>query len=250
HGPASTTRSRGSSGSAWNESAERNGASCCWSWAKWISRASRSAPTTDTTVLVVPKSIPMAASLPDSAMTRSSNAEKAGAGKEGVGLAGCVEVAPDQPAVDGSQLFDLGDRRALVDRVHGGAHQAKLDDRAERANEAGVGGAAGGGKLRPAAGHLLDHASDQLDEPSGLGEERLAADEDLRLDLAVEALASLRRLRLDPLGERRAGVGRVEADVEPRPRGGGDHVGRRIADVDGGDLEVRGLELRIALVEH
>jgi hypothetical protein len=45
-------------------------------------------------------------------------------------------------------------------------------------------------------------------------------------------------------------VGRVEADVQASLRLARDDVGRRVADVDGGDLEVRGLKALVAAVEH
>jgi hypothetical protein len=54
----------------------------------------------------------------------------------------------------------------------------------------------------------------------------------------------------DPRLQLRALVGRVEADVQPGLRLAGNDVGRRIADVDGGDLEVRRLEALVAVVQH
>src|SRR5580658_182940 len=169
-GPASTTRSRGLSMSAWKESAERNGASATPSWSKLASCASPSPPVSATTVLVVPKSTPIAAS----AISSPPDAERPAPGFGGVGLGGLREVAADEPAVDLCQLIDLRHRRALVDCVHGGADKPHLHHRAHGADEAGVRGAAGGGKLRPAAGHLLDHARHLLHERAGLGEEGLA----------------------------------------------------------------------------
>ena len=42
----------------------------------------------------------------------------------------------------------------------------------------------------------------------------------------------------------------VEADVETRARFAGNEIDRRVADVDGGEFQIRGLEMRAALVER
>ena len=57
-------------------------------------------------------------------------------------------------------------------------------------------------------------------------------------------------LLLDPGREARARVGVVEAEVDRGPRLGGDDVRGAVADVDRGDRERRGAEVRRALVER
>src|SRR5215472_6134845 len=197
HGPASTTRSRGSSGGAWNESAERKATIGSLSWAKLTRRAWPSAPASAVTVLVVPKSIPIAGP----PMNLIPNAERAGARFGAPASAHFREVAPDEGLIELCQLPDLGNWDSFVDAVHRGADEAELDDGAERADEAGVRCAAGCGELRPPAGHLLGGAGDEVGEGPRFGEERLAADVDGDADVAPEAFAGPRRLALDPVRE-------------------------------------------------
>ena len=54
---------------------------------------------------------------------------------------------------------------------------------------------------------------------------------------------------LDPARQGLAGVVRIEADVELRPGDARNDVGGGVRHVDAGDLQVRRLELGIALVE-
>ena len=55
---------------------------------------------------------------------------------------------------------------------------------------------------------------------------------------------------LDQHLERRLAVAIVEADVEARARLAGDEVDDRVSDVDGGEFEVRRVEMRAAMVER
>src|SRR6185369_13062762 len=96
----------------------------------------------------------------------------------------------------------------------GGSDEAEFDHGAEGADEAGVGGAAGGGELRRVAGHVADGGGDHVSEGAWRGQEGLAADLRGHRDRALEAVGGGPGLALDPGGERGAGVVRVEADVE------------------------------------
>src|SRR5580658_8585869 len=191
--------------SAWNESAERKATMSSPSCGKLTSRAGPAPSVSATTVLVVPKSIPMAGVRMIPSPTPNGPAPE----KRASALCECLEVAPDQASVDVCQLPDLRHRHALVHGVHGGAHQSELDYGAKRADETGVGGAAGGGKLGPAPGRRLHRIGHHLHEPAGLGEEGLAAHLDARGDLAGEALARPGRLGRDPVAQRLAGVSGV-----------------------------------------
>src|SRR5215469_5651089 len=75
-----------------------------------------------------------------------------------------LEVAGDQGAVEAGEVADVALGGVLVDPVHGGAHQAQLDHRAQPGDEAGVRGAAGGGELGLAAQGLAAGVRNQLHE--------------------------------------------------------------------------------------
>ena len=68
------------------------------------------------------------------------------------------EIALERALVDPRQRFEIVERDPLVDRVDGGVDEAELDHRAGVLDEARVGRAAAGRKLRPPPGHVLDRA--------------------------------------------------------------------------------------------
>ena len=57
------------------------------------------------------------------------------------------------------------------------------------------------------------------------------------------------RLGIEPGHQALAGVVRIEADVQPPARLGRDQIGRRISDVEGGQLQIGRLEGLIAFVQ-
>ncbi|GCC48855.1 hypothetical protein chiPu_0033194, partial [Chiloscyllium punctatum] len=139
---------------------------------------------------------------------------------------------------------------ALVDLVHGLADQAEFDHRAVARDEARVRGAARGRELRPAAGGLLDRGNREVGERSGLGDEHVRVRR-LPVDMRADAVAAgLRQPFVDQLPEALLRMVVVVADVELGARLAGDHVARGVADVDGGEFEVAGLELRAAVIER
>src|SRR6516225_9747423 len=82
-----------------------------------------------------------------------------------------TEIPVEDLAIDRGERDEVGNRRALVDLMHGLPNQAKLQDGAEIPDEAGVRRAAGCGEFGHAAGHLLDGRCHKVDESAGLGQE-------------------------------------------------------------------------------
>src|SRR5690349_8468840 len=110
-------------------------------------------------------------------------------------------------------------------------------------DEARVRRTAAGGKLRPAAGHILNRLRDQLGEWTGLGDEDAGI---RRLPLEREgniAAGRFRRALLDQRLQRVERMAIVEADVEACPRLAGNEVDGLVADVDRREFEMRGREL-------
>src|SRR6185437_15058326 len=105
-------------------------------------------------------------------------------------------------------------------------------------DEARVRRAAGGGELRRAAGDALDRGREHVAHFARRHEKGLAA------DVVVDAVAPADRVESlpDELLQRRTRPAVVEADVEGGARRAGNDVGGGVADVDGGDLQGRGLE--------
>ena len=66
-----------------------------------------------------------------------------------------AEIPVDDLPVDRRQRAQIGDRHALVHLVHGLADQAEFHHRAMMRDEARIGGAAGGGQFRLAAGDFM-----------------------------------------------------------------------------------------------
>src|SRR3984957_10996048 len=66
------------------------------------------------------------------------------------------KIPVQHAAINFRQLFQVGNRRTLVDGVHGLADQAELDDRTIASDKAGVRGAAAGAQFGSASRHLLD----------------------------------------------------------------------------------------------
>src|SRR5215475_8555620 len=133
--------------------------------------------------------------------------------------------------------------------MHGLPHEAEFEYRAIILDEARVRRAAAGRKLRLLAGHILDRCGHQLYERARLGHERVRI---RRFPLDVPADAPGRRLAsalLDQHPERSVAVMVVEADIEARSRVARDEIDDRIADVDRGELEIRGIELGAAVIE-
>ena len=166
-----------------------------------------------------------------------SRARSASAGQE----------LPHEALVDPGQALDVGDRHVLVGLVHGGADQAELDHRAVGREEARVGGAARGAERRPQPGLGLDAGRQQLAERARRGDERLGI---ARARSARTREPAARSARRSQCVEAVAGVAVVEADVEAGAGLAGDDVAGRVADVDRGHLQVRGLEPVGALVER
>src|SRR5215472_744650 len=113
--------------------------------------------------------LPLGAKLPRAERPSQRLVPSASAGE-------ALEIAGDQGAVEARQRAQIRFRDVLVDPVHGAADEAELDHRAELADEAGVRGAAGGGKLGRAAKALAAGLLDHLHERAWLGQERLAGD--------------------------------------------------------------------------
>src|SRR6476661_6482326 len=90
--------------------------------------------------------------------------------KSGRGRRTSPKIAVQDAAINSCQLLQIGDRRALVDLVHGLADQAKLDHRTIARDKARVRGAAGGAQLRFAAGDLFDRSDRQISEGAGFGD--------------------------------------------------------------------------------
>ena len=76
------------------------------------------------------------------------------------GMPSLAEPVLEERLVDVRQRFEVGDRDALVDHVHGLADQAEFDDRAIILDEARIRRAAGGRQRRLAAGDGFDRAAD------------------------------------------------------------------------------------------
>ena len=160
-----------------------------------------------------------------------------------------TQNTPPNALIDPRQRLEIGDRHALVDLVHGLADQAELDHRAVVLDEARVRGAAGGRELGRTPGLGLDRRADEVDERRPAAVRKLSLDG--RSDGVADAVAGGGLAASRSISASRLAVsGVVEADVEARARLGGNDVDGRVADVDRGDLEVRGVEMRGAGVER
>src|SRR5262249_41596828 len=80
-----------------------------------------------------------------------------------------AEIALENPPIDRGQGREVGHAGALVDLMHGGAHEPELEHRAIVLDEARVRGAAGGRQLGPAAGDFLDRADHEIEEWAARG---------------------------------------------------------------------------------
>ena len=154
------------------------------------------------------------------------------------------------PPIDRRQRDEVGDRRAFVDLMHGLPDQAEFEHRAIILDEARVRRAAGGRKLRLAAGDFGDGGDGEIGERSRLGDEHVGVRR-LPVDGKLHAAGGggLRAL-LDQRLERSLAVAVVEADVEARARFAGNEVDRRVADIDGGEFKMRRIEMLAAVVER
>src|SRR5450755_3007591 len=94
---------------------------------------------------------------------------------------GSGEIEVEHRLVDVAERGDVGEIDALVDLVHRQSDEAKLGDRAERLDEARVGGAAGRAELGRPAGPLRDRGGQDLADDSGRRQEGFAAHMDLKL---------------------------------------------------------------------
>src|SRR5476649_2531858 len=97
------------------------------------------------------------------------------------------EITVEHRLEDARQHLEVGDRTLLVDLVHALADQAELEHRAVVADEARVGGAAGGRELALHARHVAHRARYQLRERTGRRVKGLARDRDLVFDDPVAA---------------------------------------------------------------
>ena len=78
--------------------------------------------------------------------------------------------------IDRRQLCEIGDRRTLVDGMHGLPNQAEFEHRAVILDEARIRRAAAGAEFGPAAGHRLGGIGDQIGQRPRRGQERLSRD--------------------------------------------------------------------------
>src|SRR6516162_10621314 len=169
---------------------------------------------------------------------------------EGKPVPALAEIPIQDPAIDFRQLLDIRHRGALVDLMHGLTEQAEFDHRTIACDETRVRCAAGGGELRLAAGDLFDRSDRKVGEWTRLSQEYVGV-RILPHDVGADAVAgSLRKALVDELLQRLLREMIVEADVEFGTRPARDHVACGIADVDGGELEIGGLELRAAMIER
>src|SRR3569623_20380 len=161
-----------------------------------------------------------------------------------------LDIAIQYAAIDFRQRLNVGDRRALVDLVHGLADEAELEHWAIIDDEARVRRAAAGVELRAASGHVLDSRDDEIGERAGLRQERVGI---RRLPFDARGGVVARKLfdaLLDQRTQRRLGVAVVMADVEARASLRWDHVPRRVAGIDGQKFEIRWREMICALIER
>ena len=133
--------------------------------------------------------------------------------------------------------------------MHGLADEPQFQHRAHGADEAGVRGAAGGRGLGAAADSGLDRILHAGDERPGLGQEGIARVQVFQLDPQPAFGLGLARLGIEPGHQAFAGMVRVEADVQPAKGLGRDQIGRRIADVQRGQLQIGRLKGLIAVVQ-
>src|SRR5947209_12165266 len=159
------------------------------------------------------------------------------------------EITLEYPAINPGQPFQIRQRHAFIDLMHGLADQPEFDHRTIMRDEACVGRAAAGVEIGLSPRDLLDRRHHQLGESSGLGDEHAGIGR-LPHDAGANPVAgSLRHPRLDQTLQGLVAVTVVEADVEFRARLRRDHIGRGIADIDRGEFEVGGLKVRAAVVK-
>ena len=161
-----------------------------------------------------------------------------------------AEILVDDLPVNRRQRAQVGDRHALVDLMHGLPDQAEFHHRAISRDETRIGRAAGGRQFRLAAGHLGDRIRHQFGERAGLGDEHAGV---RRLPLQRKfyfAAGRLGRALLDQFLQRVERVLVVEANVETRARLAGNEIDGLVADIDRGEFQMRGRELRAAGVER
>src|SRR5712672_396487 len=160
------------------------------------------------------------------------------------------EIAVQHAAIDLGQPFQVGNRRAFIDLVHGLADQTELDHRTIACDKPRIGGAARGAQFRPAAGDLLDRGDREIGEGAGFGHEHVGVGGFPDDSRANPVAGGFGHALLDQRSQRVLCVVIVEADVEFGARLARDHIAGGVADIDRGEFEVRRLELRAAMIER
>src|ERR1700733_2229862 len=160
------------------------------------------------------------------------------------------EILLNNPPVHRGERDEVGNWRAFVDLMHGLADQAEFQHRTVILDEARIGGAAGGRKLRLAAGHFGDCRDGEIGERAGLGDKDVGIRRRPVERVTHAAGRGYHRALLDQRLERGLAVAVVIADVEARARFAGNEIDGRIADVHRGEFEVRWPKTFAALVER
>ena len=152
--------------------------------------------------------------------------------------------------IDRRQRAQVGDRHALVDRMHGLPDQAEFHHRAKcvmkRASE--VPPVVDSSGLRPVTS-LTAFATSSVNGP-GLVTNTSAFDGSHSNAKLYFAAGGLGRALLDQRFQRLRAYAVVEADVEARPRFAGNEIDGLVADIDRGEFQMRGWKLRAAVVER
>ena len=134
--------------------------------------------------------------------------------------------------------------------MHGLADQAEFDHRTIGGDEACIRRAAAGGEFGLAARDLLDRRDNKIGEGAGLGHEYIGVRR-LPHDPCANAIAaSFREPLLDQRFQALLVMEIIETDVEPGASLARDHIAGGVADIDRGEFEVGGLELRAAVIER
>ena len=157
------------------------------------------------------------------------------------------EIALERALVNQRQRLEIVEADPLVDRMDGGVDEAELNDRAGALDEAAseVPPPVDSAGLRPVTSSTPP-AMRSVNGPGLVKKATALVGSKVSVAGPPRAAAIRRDLRLERFGRPKI----VEADVEDEPNLGRNDVGGRIADVDAGDFEVRGLEVGVSLIER
>ena len=131
--------------------------------------------------------------------------------------------------------------------MHGLADQPELDHAGHVFDETRIRCAARSRQHRRAARHFFNRRAQRLDKGVGFGQEAIAGMRQLQL-ITAYALCGV-QLLVDPRAHRLGGPCIIIANIEARRRFGRNDIGRRIADIEAGHFQIRGLEMRGALIQ-